>query len=87
MLAGQLRYWDIASKMFGWFNDIHPDVQYDFFLATWDDSCNDIKWDLISETHTPNYKYDLSAAPFLIDYKLFDMSTFTPNGLYIHYPY
>ena len=38
ILAGQLRHWDITSKMFQMYNDIHPDVQYDFFLSTWDDS-------------------------------------------------
>jgi hypothetical protein len=38
ILAGQLRQWDIASKIFAMYNDIHPDVQYDFFLSTWDDT-------------------------------------------------
>jgi len=37
LLSGQLRHWDITSKIFAMYNDIHPDVQYDFFLSTWDD--------------------------------------------------
>ena len=38
LLAGQLRHWETTSKIFKLYNEIYPDVQYDFFLSTWDDS-------------------------------------------------
>ena len=40
LLAGQLRNWDLISKIFKLYNKINPNIQYDFFLSTWDDSYN-----------------------------------------------
>ena len=40
LLAGQLRNWEISSKIFKLYNKINPNIQYDFFLSTWDDSYN-----------------------------------------------
>jgi len=59
-LAGQLRSWMVTSKIFEYYNKIDENVQYDFFLTTWDD-----KYDGID--------YDMDSYTFLNDYELFDM--------------
>ena len=77
ILAGQLRQWDITSKMFAMYNNIHPDVQYDFFLATWDDA------------YLGN-KYDVTNCDFLTDYELVDTDIIDVNVVnhaHSRYPY
>ena len=75
ILAGQLRHWDITSKIFQMYNDIHPDVQYDFFLSTWDDSY-------------ANTKAIESNFSFLNAYEVVDTSIIEINGDdYVRYPY
>jgi len=61
LLGGQLRHWDITSKMFELYNSIYPDVQYDFFLSTWDDGFDRID-------------YDMSSYPFLTKYEFVQYS-------------
>jgi len=41
-ISGQLRNWNVLSKMFELYNSIHKDVQYDFFLTSWIDEDEDI---------------------------------------------
>ena len=58
-ISGQLRHWDLTSKLFECYNKINPDVQYDFFISTWDDI-----WE--------GNKYDLSKSEFITKYELVD---------------
>lgn len=75
ILAGQLRHWDITSKVFQMYNDIHPDVQYDFFLSTWDDSY-------------ANTKAIESNFSFLNAYEVVDTSIIGKyDEDYVRYPY
>jgi hypothetical protein len=77
ILAGQLRHWDITSKIFQMYNDIHPDVQYDFFLSTWDDSYANTKviesnfsflnaYEVIGTSIIGNHDEDYVKYPYLL---------------------
>ena len=57
LLGGQLRHWDIVSKMFKLYNNIYTDVQYDFFLSTWDDGFDEIDYDMNSYTFLTKYEF------------------------------
>ncbi len=59
LLAGQVRDWNVCSKVFELYNSIYSDVEFDFFLATWDD-----KYD--------NVEYDMNSYSFITKYKLHD---------------
>lgn len=38
LLHGLLRSWKQCSTVFSYWNSIYPDVEFDFYLATWDES-------------------------------------------------
>ena len=38
LLSGQIRHWQTASKLFKFWNGMDSEVNYDFFISTWDDS-------------------------------------------------
>jgi len=83
ILAGQLRHWDITSKVFQMYNDIHPDVQYDFFLSTWDDSylSKDSKFKANTKAIESNFS-------FLNAYEVVDTSIIGKyDEDYVRYPY
>jgi len=48
LLAGQVRDWNVCSKVFELYNSIYSDVEFDFFLATWDDKYDNVEYDMNS---------------------------------------
>jgi len=56
LLAGQVRDWNICSKVFELYNSIYSDVEFDFFLATWDDNYDEVKYDMNSYSFITKYK-------------------------------
>jgi hypothetical protein len=56
ILAGQLRYWDITSKIFEMYNQIDSNIQYDFFLSTWDDAYFDVKYEITNKSFLKAYE-------------------------------
>lgn len=56
LLAGQVRDWNICSKVFELYNSIYSDVEFDFFLATWNDKYDNIEYDMNSYSFITKYK-------------------------------
>lgn len=57
LLAGQVRNWNVCSKIFELYNNIYPDVEFDFFLSTWDDNYDGVRYDMDSYSFITKYEF------------------------------
>ena len=57
LLAGQVRSWNVCSKVFELYNNIFPDIEFDFFLSTWDDNYDEVKYDMDSYSFITKYEF------------------------------
>jgi|TARA_A100000172_G_scaffold76898_1_gene60799 hypothetical protein len=57
LLAGQVRDWNACSKIFELYNSIYSDVEFNFFLATWDDKYDNVEYDMNSYSFITEYKF------------------------------
>ena len=39
-ISGLVRHWDISTKLFEHWNSLYEDIEFYFFLSTWDEGCN-----------------------------------------------
>jgi|TARA_Y100000310_G_scaffold44792_1_gene41799 hypothetical protein len=61
-ISGELRDFDIFSKLFAYWNNLYDEVEFDFFLATWkDENANKLNFDFVTKYNfftfddIPNY--------------------------------
>ena len=86
-IHGQLRFWDISSKILSLWNNISDNYYFDFYLATWkDENSKDIEKNLKLQNfslHTTDEMYSKMAAPLTFYYKNIIQARTIPS--YQHY--
>ena len=86
-ISGLMQYWDITHKLFKYWNEIYDDVDFVFFLSTWE---SDIKFNTYEtyyknkKKETRNTNINLSQYSFLEDVEVLPLNSISQNIIDAH---
>jgi hypothetical protein len=49
-ISGLMQYWDITHELFKYWNEIYDDVDFVFFLSTWESDINFTSYEIYSKS-------------------------------------
>ena len=88
-ISGLMQHWDITHKLFKYWNKIYDDVDFVFFLSTWENdisftSYENTKWYKNKKKETHDTNIDLSQYSFLEDVELLPINVIPQNIIDTH---
>ncbi len=81
-ISGLMQYWDITHELFKYWNEIYDDVDFVFFLSTWESDINFTSYEIYYKSkkkETRDINIDFSQYSFLEDVEVLSTNVISQN--------